>query len=697
MRKFVSLFLSLFLVLGLFSYPISSKAQNILYQGYNEEIEVRTTSNTTRIGLRIKDGKGKDGNDNIVYCYDQNMSYPTSEHATYGGEDDRCYYSRIDNYLESSDPYTEKYGKEKKQKIALALYVGYPHDGYGDYESCFKDRVTPDEARIMTQNLIWDITLDNLGKYTPDKRYSQAMCDYYNHIYGEYIESFYEGAEFFPAKPNIKGDMTLKKDNSSGQWVSGLLYISGIKGSPVDIELSANDQDMKLYSFDHNGDVVLVDNTSFLIVGIPFFIATPNKPTQQKIELRWTTQAAKFYFYKHEKGGKNVTGGETNVQNLIRVEPYTQRGNITYHLKNDGTTEEIVDTILDIQVKKEWSEPPKANEKINVHIFADGEKLFYHELSSENNWETTFHVPERNSYGNKIKYDVLECPVPIGYSSSISGNAADGFVITNTKEKTSVSVKKEWIGDKASSVTVYLLADGVKTGKSAVLTEDNSWQYTFSNLDQKKTDGNEIKYTVEEEPIDGYKVTISGSADREFLITNSQIIIGNNDIEFEENTTPEGEHGSLPDGTITETEEESGSNSENIEFEENTTPEGEHGSLPDDTITETEEDTSNSKSDPEPESESKSEPQPESEPESESESKSKPKPESELKPNLDSDAEHTPEQNPTTNDKIHTKDDEKDKLDNVPDTYDITNIKKYLSFSIIFIFIALLINRNNGK
>ena len=280
--KIISIMLSVLVVLGMSPMKVSA-AESELYQGYNEEIQVRTTSNTTRIGLRIKDGKGKDGKDNIVYCYDQNMSYPTSEHATYGGKDDRCYYSRIDNYLESSDPYTEKYGKEKKQKIALALYVGYPHDGYGDYESYFKDSITPDEARVMTQNLIWDITLGNLGKYTPDKRYSQAMCDYYNYIYGKYIEYFYEGAEFFPVNPILRGDMTLKKDNISGEWVSGFLYISGIAGSAVDIELSANDQDMKLYSFDHNGDVVLVDDTTFLIVGIPFLLQHPTNQLNKRL------------------------------------------------------------------------------------------------------------------------------------------------------------------------------------------------------------------------------------------------------------------------------------------------------------------------------------------------------------------------------------------------------------------------------
>ena len=65
------------------------------------------------------------------------------------------------------------------------------------------------------------------------------------------------------------------------------------------------------------------------------------------------------------------------MQNLIRVEPYTQRGNITYQLKNDGSTEEIVDTMLDIKVNKQWNgEQPDSNIKIYAWILLMANRNF---------------------------------------------------------------------------------------------------------------------------------------------------------------------------------------------------------------------------------------------------------------------------------------------------------------------------------
>ena len=54
---------------------------------------------------------------------------------------------------------------------------------------------------------------------------------------------------------------------------------------------------------------------------------------------------------------------------------------------------------------------------------------------------------------------------------------------------------------------------------SQKLSRDNQWQYTFANLDQYK-DGQEIKYTIEEEAIAGYTTSISGDAANGFVITN---------------------------------------------------------------------------------------------------------------------------------------------------------------------------------
>lgn len=102
----------------------------------------------------------------------------------------------------------------------------------------------------------------------------------------------------------------------------------------------------------------------------------------------------------------------------------------------------------------------------------------------------------------------------------MTGDQDNGFVITNTTEKVSVLVSKKWIGTAADSVTVNLYADGKKVD-SQKLSKDNDWQYTFKNLEKFK-DGNEIKYTVDEENLDGYTKEISGDAANGYVITNTK-------------------------------------------------------------------------------------------------------------------------------------------------------------------------------
>ncbi len=117
MKKILSLILFGLQILSLFSFPCY--AAETLYQGYNELIALNGEKPPAHTGLRIKDGIGADGKDNIVYCYNLEKSYPTSENATYyendlsQGEDDRCFYTRIENYLESHDDYIEKYVNTK--------------------------------------------------------------------------------------------------------------------------------------------------------------------------------------------------------------------------------------------------------------------------------------------------------------------------------------------------------------------------------------------------------------------------------------------------------------------------------------------------------------------------------------------------------------------------------------------------------
>ncbi len=109
--------------------------------------------------------------------------------------------------------------------------------------------------------------------------------------------------------------------------------------------------------------------------------------------------------------------------------------------------------------------------------------------------------------------------------------SGEGDVIysTDTPSKISINVTNYWedqnneAGMRPESVTIRLLADGVDTGESLVLTENNSWKGEFSDLDEYK---NEIKiaYTIKGSDIEGYTYEITGDTGEGFVITNCPVL-----------------------------------------------------------------------------------------------------------------------------------------------------------------------------
>ena len=104
----------------------------------------------------------------------------------------------------------------------------------------------------------------------------------------------------------------------------------------------------------------------------------------------------------------------------------------------------------------------------------------------------------------------------------------DGYNITNTHapEQTSVTVTKSWKdsddqdGIRPNSITVELVANGTATGETLVLTDNNNWNGTFTELD-KYAEGVEIVYTVRELTVAGYDTVITGTQTEGYVITNS--------------------------------------------------------------------------------------------------------------------------------------------------------------------------------
>lgn len=145
-----------------------------------------------------------------------------------------------------------------------------------------------------------------------------------------------------------------------------------------------------------------------------------------------------------------------------------------------------------------------------------------------------------NGYGLKAVVSAESKALAETAPLKIMGNTAErgGGVGTNgeviipgedtLENPVSLTVHKVWSGASAypTAVTVNLIRiakDGTRTAIGTVLLSERStdkdgktWSYTFANLDGAYT------YTVEEEVVDGFNTSISGSMADGFTITNSK-------------------------------------------------------------------------------------------------------------------------------------------------------------------------------
>ena len=144
---------------------------------------------------------------------------------------------------------------------------------------------------------------------------------------------------------------------------------------------------------------------------------------------------------------------------------------------------------------------------------------------------------------SKADYTVEESEAPEGYEKDgttyeihktdfdTASNSTITLPIKNKKKEvkkksTSFSVEKKWVLDpalatnKPDNVTVSVLKNGVKDDNlTVVLSQDNGWKASFSNLPKEDANG-PIVYTVSEEELAGFKAAISGTDENGFTISN---------------------------------------------------------------------------------------------------------------------------------------------------------------------------------
>jgi len=178
----------------------------------------------------------------------------------------------------------------------------------------------------------------------------------------------------------------------------------------------------------------------------------------------------------------------------------------------------------DIPVSKVWVDNNNNDgtrpDSVTVNLYAFGRKVSSISITEADGWEGVFKDLPVYIKGNEIVYTIVEESVPDYWVTY------NGSMIINTHDlvNTSVTVTKVWNdsdnndGVRPDSVSVNLYADGVKVS-SIVLSSNNSWTHTFDKL-PKYDDGQIIVYTVDEEVVGAYSVSITEDSNY-FIIVNN--------------------------------------------------------------------------------------------------------------------------------------------------------------------------------
>ena len=177
---------------------------------------------------------------------------------------------------------------------------------------------------------------------------------------------------------------------------------------------------------------------------------------------------------------------------------------------------------ISVRVTKVWQGDGPHPQSVQVQLYKDGTAHGSPAtLSAANDWKRVWPDLEKGHV-----WTVQEINKPEGYTVTVSGDAVNGFTVTNTKgtpqdEKTSVKVTKIWKGEDANrpaSVVVQLYKDGAAEGLPVTLSEANGWTYTFTGL------AKDPKWTADEVNVpNGYIGSVTGDAANGFVITNTKL------------------------------------------------------------------------------------------------------------------------------------------------------------------------------
>lgn len=237
-------------------------------------------------------------------------------------------------------------------------------------------------------------------------------------------------------------------------------------------------------------------------------------------DAEWTAQTTDLPIFDASGQKITYTIGEDQLDGYDA--PEVDQENLT--VTNTRTPEKIA-----IKASKKWDDAENqdgkrpANVVVKLYKEVGGQKseVANRTLTEADQWATEFANLNKYEKGQEVVYSLEEDAVP-HYQSQVTGNAADGFVVTNTykPETIKISGQKKWEdaenqdGKRPNAVRVKILK-GQDIVDVQEVTAANGWKYESNPL-PKYASGQEIAYTVAEEAVPGYTSKVDG-----YNITNS--------------------------------------------------------------------------------------------------------------------------------------------------------------------------------
>ena len=200
----------------------------------------------------------------------------------------------------------------------------------------------------------------------------------------------------------------------------------------------------------------------------------------------------------------------------------------------------------EVSATKVWanmdSDAARANTitSIKLQVKANGEVAADQVVTAENNWTYTFKdLPVYDEAGNRITYTIDEVAVNAEDQAKLGlyNKSIENGVITNTfdpsklTDKTEISATKVWANmdsDAARANTITSIKLQVKNGDMVVaeqvVTANEDWKHTFTELPVYDEAGNRITYTIDEVAVnaeDQAKLGLYNKSIENRVITNT--------------------------------------------------------------------------------------------------------------------------------------------------------------------------------